>query len=103
MATLVEKIVTLENEADSIVAQTRAEAKEIEKSAMTEMDVYRLKLAEETDQKVAAYQGEMEEKHRRSVAEAEKELAQALDAIDQIVGEAVKRQIDRIVARFNEL
>ncbi len=52
MATLVEDIVSLEKEADAIVAQARAEAKELEKSAIAEAEAYRRKLAEETEQKI---------------------------------------------------
>lgn len=103
MATLVEDIVSLENEADFIVAHARAEAKEIERSAVLESEAYRRKLAEETDQKVMAFQREMEERHKRSVAETERDLVQKLNAIDQIADETIKQQILRIVTRFSEL
>ena len=95
MAALVEDVVSLEKEADAIVAQARAEAKELEKLAIAEAEAYRRKLAEETDQKVLAFQKEMEEKHQRSVAETEKDLAQALNAIDQIADDALKEQIEQ--------
>jgi hypothetical protein len=99
---LVENIVSLENEADSIVAQARAEAKEIEQSAVAEVEAYRRQLAEETEQKISAFQGETEEKHKNSIAEAEKELAQVLDAVGQISGNVLREQIDRIITRFSE-
>ena len=88
---LVENIVSLENEADSIVAQARVEAKEIEKSGIAEAEAYRRQLAEETDQKISAFPRETEERHKHSIAEAEKELAQALDAMDQISGSSIER------------
>jgi hypothetical protein len=103
MATLVEDVVSLEKEADAIVAQTRAEAKELEKLVIAEAEAYRRKLAEETDQKVSAFQREMEEKHNGSVAEAERDLAQALSAIDQIADGRLKEQIEKIVTQFREL
>ena len=99
---LVENILSLENEADSIVAQARAEAKEIEQSAIVEVEAYRHQLAEETEQKISAFQRETEEKHKHSIAEAEKELAQALDAVDQTSGSVLREQIDRIITRFSE-
>ena len=102
MAALVENIVSLEKEADMIVAQASAEAKEMEKSAIAEAEAYRQRLAEETDKKVIAFQKEMEEKHQRSVAENEKDLVQALKAIDQIAGGALKQQIAKIVTKFGE-
>ncbi len=103
MAALVENIVSLENEANAMLAQARSEAKEIEKSGVAEAEAYRRKLAEETDQKVLAFQREMEERHKGAVAEMEKELAQALAAMDQIPDETIRRQIHRIVTRFSEL
>jgi hypothetical protein len=102
MANLVDNIVSLENEADSIVAQARVKAKETEQAAIAEMGAYRRKLAEETEQKVSAFLREMEEKHQRSIAEAQKELVQALNAMDQIPGGISRKQIDRIITRFSE-
>lgn len=103
MATLIEEIVSLEKEADTIVANARAEAKEIEKSAIAEAERYRRRLAEETKLKISVFQRETEEKHELSIAEAQRELAQSLDATDQIAGDVTREQIDRIVTRFSEL
>jgi hypothetical protein len=103
MANLIEDIVSLEDEADSIVAQAHAEAKELEKSAILEIEAYRQKLAEETDRKVAAFSKEMEEKQMRSAGEMEKDLRRALDAVDQIAGGALNRQIEKIVTKLSEL
>ncbi len=103
MANLVEDVVSLEKEADGIVAQARAEAKELEKLAIAEAEAYRRKLAEETDQKVLAFQKEMEEKHKGSVAEMEKKLVQVLSSVDQLPDNRLKEQIDKIVAKFSEL
>jgi hypothetical protein len=65
--------------------------------------LYRRKLAEETDQKVLAFQKEMEEKHKGSVAETEKDLVGALNAIDQIADGRLKEEIEKIVTKFREL
>ncbi len=102
MAPLVEDVVSLEKEADSIVAQAHAEAKALEKLALAEAEAYRRKVAEETDRKILAFQKEMEEKHRRDVAEAEKDLTQALDAVDRIPDKALEEQINKIVTKFGE-
>ena len=102
MAPLVEDVVSLEKEADAIVAQARAEAKELEKLAIAEAEAYRRKRTEETDQKVLTFQKEMEEKHQSSVAETEKDLARDLSAIDEIPGHTLKEQINKIVAKFGE-
>ncbi len=102
MAPLVEDVVSLEKEADSIVARARAEAKESEKLAFAEAEAYRRKRVEEMAQKVSAFQKEAEEKHRRSVAETEMDLARALSSIDEVPDVTLKEQIDKIVARFGD-
>ena len=103
MANLVEDVVSLEKEADVIVAQAYAEARELEQLAIVEAEAYRRKLAEETDQKVLAFQKEVEEKHKGSVAETEKDLVRALNAIDQIADGRLKEEIEKIVTKFREL
>ena len=103
MAALVENIVSLENEANAILAQARSETREIEKSGVAEAEAYRRRLAEETDQKVLAFQREIEERHKGAVAGMEKELAQALGDMDRIPDETMKDQVHRIVSRFSEL
>ena len=103
MANLVEDVLSLEKEADVIVAQARAEAKELEQLAISEAEAYRRKLAEETDQKVLAFQKEMEGKHKSSVAETERDLVRALNAIDQIADGRLKEEIEKIVTQFREL
>jgi len=103
MAALVEDVVSLEREADVIVAKAYAEAKELEQLAIAEAEAYRRKLAEETDQKVLAFQKEMEEKHKGSVAETEKDLVRALNAIEQIADGRLKEEIEKIVTKFREL
>ncbi len=102
MAPLVEDVVSLEKEADSIVARARAEAKESEKIAVAEAEAYRQKLAEETDQRISAFQKEMEERHRGGLADAEKDLARALDAVDRIPGKVLEEQVNKIVTKFGE-
>ena len=99
---LVETILSLENEADSIMVQARAEAKEIEQSAIVEVEAYRRQLAEETEQKISAFRKETEGKHHLFIAEARKELDQTLDAMDRIAGAVLEEKINRIVARFSE-
>lgn len=103
MDTLVEKIVSLENEADSIVAAAHTEAKGLEKSTAAEIETYRRKLSTDTDAKVSSFQKEMETKHQASVIEAEAELVRALGAVDRIEENILKRQIDRIVGRFGDI
>jgi vacuolar-type H+-ATPase subunit H len=103
MDTLVEEIVSLENEADSIVAAARHEAHELEKSVMADVETYRRKLSEDMETKVSSFQKEVDTKHKAAVIEAEAELVRALGAVDRIADHILKKQIDRIVGRFSEI
>jgi hypothetical protein len=103
MVTLVEKIVSLENEADSIVAAAHDKARELEKSAIADVEAYRRKLSEDMEAKISSFQIEMEAKHKASAAEAEEELVRALGAIDQIADDVLGKQIARIVNKFSEI
>lgn len=103
MVTLVEKIVSLENEADSIVAAAHDKARELEKAAMAEVDAYRRKLSDEMEAKISSFQKDMEAKHKASAAEAEQELARAIGTVDRIADTTLREQINRIVNRFSEL
>ncbi len=102
MNTLVENIVSLENEADSVVAMARAEAQELEKTAAADIEAFRRKLSEDTEAKVSLFQKQIEEKHKASVVEAEEELVRSLGAVDRIADDVLRKQIDRIVNKFSE-
>jgi F0F1-type ATP synthase membrane subunit b/b' len=102
MMMLVEKIASLENEADSIVAEAHAVVHELEKSAAADIEAYRRKLSEDTEEKVSLFQKQMEAKHKASIVEAERELVRALGAVDQIAGDVLREQSDRIVNKFSE-
>jgi F0F1-type ATP synthase membrane subunit b/b' len=103
MNTLVENIVSLENEADSVVTKARVEAQELEKSAAADIEAYRRKLSEDMEAKVSAFQKQMEEKHKASVVAAEAELVRSLGAVDRIADDVLRKQIDRIVNKFSEI
>jgi hypothetical protein len=103
MSPLVEEIVSLENDADSMLAKARAEAQELDKSATAEMETYHRKLAEDMEGKVSAFQRGMGEKLEVSLAEAKQKLARDLDAIDQIADNVLKVHIDQIVDKAGDL
>ena len=100
MIALVEKIVSLENEAESIVAQAHEEAKRLEKASEEEIASYRRKLAEEIEQRIAAFSGEREKMHQKAMTEAEGELKAALDAVDQIPPGILRDKVEWIMSRL---
>ena len=102
MATLVDDIVALEREAEGIITQAQAEAKQLEEAARSEIASFRQEIARQVDQRVAAFRGEMEKRHRKAIEEAESGLALSLKAIDETPEEVLKKQVDRIIVRFCE-
>ena len=102
MATLVDDIVALEREADGIIAQAQAEARQLEEAAHSEITAFRQVIARQVDERVAAFRDETEKRHRKAVAQAESEVSLALKAIDETPEEVLKKQVDRIIVRFCE-
>jgi vacuolar-type H+-ATPase subunit E/Vma4 len=100
MIALVEKIVSLENEAESIVARAHEEAKRLEKDSEEETASYRRKLADEMEQRIAAFSSEREKMHQTAMTGAEGELKAALDAVDQIPPNILQDKVELIMSRL---
>ncbi|OPY75252.1 MAG: hypothetical protein A4E64_01990 [Syntrophorhabdus sp. PtaU1.Bin058] len=103
MATLVKDVVGLESEAESIVQQAHAEAKQLEKAVEEEIASYRKKLTEETHRKIAEFQKNTEETYRNAQKDAEEELKAVLDALDRIPHNNLQKQVEMIVSRCRDL
>jgi hypothetical protein len=103
MATLVDDVLNLEKEADRIVSEAHSEAQKLEKSALLEIEEYRRSATREMERKIADFAKQSEEKYRISLAEIESDLEKQLDTVDRIPGDAIRKQLKRIFARFSEL
>jgi hypothetical protein len=103
MVTLIKDVVGLESEAEAIVIQAHAEAKQLENAAEEEIVACRAELTGRTHRKIAEFQRYTEETYKRVLAEAEEELQAALDALDRIPHDKLSRQVDLIVSRFKDL
>lgn len=102
METLVETILSLEKEADSLLEEARGRAKEIEEAAKADLVSYQQEMAREVEARVAAYRREAEEKNQAALAQVEAELQSSLEALDRLDESAVQRQVERIVARVRQ-
>ena len=89
---LVQNILSLEVEADLVVAQARAEAKEVEQSAIVEVEAYRRQSAEETATESFCLSNRDGEKASTLGCRSPEGAVQALDAIDQIAGGVLKEK-----------
>jgi len=102
MASLIENILSLEKQADEIVANTRTEAKAEEKKAADEIEAIRQQVEADVDARIAAFRQEAEAQHQQDVLDAERAATGALAALDNIDDGVIKTQVDRIVNRFRE-
>ena len=100
MLTLVEDVVNLENEAESIIAHAHAEAEQLGKTYEEEIVSYHKKMTEEMSGKVAEFQRKAEEKHEAALAEADRELRASLDALDHVPENVLQAQAERIAVRL---
>lgn len=100
MLTLVEDVVKLENEAESIIAHAHAEAEQLGKTYEEEIVAYHKKTTEGMNEKIAEFQKNIEETHKAALYEAERELKESLDALDHIPEDVLYAQVERIVVRL---
>lgn len=102
MKTLVDHVLSIENEAAGILEVARAEAKRIEQDAGVGAAALRAAAATDAAQRVAAFREAAREKLERDIAAAEAEGKRALAALEHIRGETIERQVQRVIARFRE-
>jgi len=103
MLTLVEDVINLENEAESIIAHARTEAKQLEKAYEEEITANHQKIIEEMNGKIAEFQKKAEEAYRTALSEAERDLEESLEALNRISDDVLEAQTERIVARLSKL
>jgi F0F1-type ATP synthase membrane subunit b/b' len=100
MVMLVEEVVNLENEAESIIAHANAEMKQLEKVYEEKIAAYRQKMIEEMHEKIAEFQKNIEETHKAAIYEAERELKESIDALNSVSDDAFGAQVSLIVSRL---
>jgi len=103
MATLVKEVVGIEEEAESIIAQARADAKQLEKAYEEEIKAYRNRMSDEIKEKIDAFHKTIEEANTIALHEEELRLKESLEAIDNISQDALERQVNAIISRVLNL
>lgn len=103
MNSLIDNILSLEGEANSVLDRARAQAKEIEKDAEVQVAAIQEEVRTAAEQRIAQYRAEAEKKHQADLVQARAGHERALKSIEQISESAVAAQVQRVVARFREL
>lgn len=101
MASLVENIISLENEADGIIEKARSGSKNIIGSVDDEIARYRDQLAGELESRLADFRKGTENKFQAAIAEASKEHALRLNSVKELPESFTNLQVEKILDRFN--
>lgn len=100
MPALIDNILSLEQQANDIVAKAHADAKAVSARADCEIEDMRKRLIADTDARLSAYSAETEERRKRDLAEVESELRASLAAIDGIAPSTIQQFAARVAEAF---
>jgi F0F1-type ATP synthase membrane subunit b/b' len=103
MESLVQNILSLENQANDLLEKARADAREHEKSAADKIAEIQQEISAQVESRVADFRAKAEQQHQEDVAQAQAESQRALAAVDHIGQEVIARHVDSVVARYLEL
>lgn len=103
MSGLVKNIVDLEAEAEAVIEKARVEAREMDNKVRQDIASYQDRIGKEVDARVKAYREEAEYRHARDMADAKRQLEEALAALSGISEQAVRVQVNRILEHCRNL
>ena len=100
MPALIDNILSLEQQANEIVANAQADAKTVTTRAESDISDARKRLSAETDARLSAYSREANERQARELADVESELRASLAAIDGIAPSTIQQFAARVADAF---
>lgn len=101
MASIVDNIISLENEADDIIEKARAGAKDLARSVDDEIVRYREKLTGELEIRLVQFGEEVKKKFESTISDASEEHARRLRKVKDLPESFTTIQLERILDRFN--
>jgi len=103
MGSLIDKLVHVESEAGGLIEQARADAKKLEKETDAKIERTRKAVQDAVGERIAAFQAEAAHRHETEEARLQSVQDRALAEAEHVPAELVSRQVERIVARFQEM
>jgi len=103
MSLIIEKILSLEEEADKFLTEARTEAKVTEKSADEKMRAVRENIDAQVDARLAAFRQQTEEKFAQDLEKSKGAAQKALDELTKADAVLIESQAKEVVKRFCEL
>lgn len=102
MKSLIDDILTLEDQANGLLDGARATAKEIEKAAAAKQAAIQQEIMADVERRVGEFRSEAERKHQEDLAQAKAEHQAALAALEQVAATVITEQAEAVVAQFRE-
>jgi vacuolar-type H+-ATPase subunit H len=102
MELLIDKIVSLESEANKIIEKARNDAKEMEKSVNTAIVAVQDELHKVLEKRVSDFRDEANLRQEKAIAEQSAETQRVLASVGSISNVVIAKQVDKIVNRFCE-
>jgi len=103
MGSIINDVITIEKEADSILENAYAEAKRIEKECEEKIRSYENEKRLKLEESIATYKKKAEEEFKESLKRLEEEEKSLLESIDLIHNDAIERHAEAIVSKLFEL
>lgn len=100
MASLIEDVLSIESQANDIVAKAQSDAKALEKSVQTDIDRVAAEIEARTAQRVETYRRDAEQKHQAALAAEKQESAHRLAALERLDPGLVEKLSALILTEF---
>ncbi|MCX8111026.1 MAG: hypothetical protein N3D15_07235 [Syntrophorhabdaceae bacterium] len=100
MSSLIDDVLSVEKQADSIIEGARKEARQIEKNCEEEIEAYRRHKTIELDNMIVDFQKKAEEEYISTLSRYENELKESINQIEGISEQVISQQIEQILERL---
>ncbi|HUW61464.1 MAG TPA: hypothetical protein VMZ06_10695 [Candidatus Bathyarchaeia archaeon] len=102
MASLIEDVLSIESQANDIIAKAHSDAKALDKSAQAQIEQVASEIQARTAQRGEAYRREAEQKHQAALAAEKKESARRLSSLDGLDARLIEKLSGLVVAEFRK-
>ncbi|MCX5768932.1 MAG: hypothetical protein NTZ09_01465 [Candidatus Hydrogenedentes bacterium] len=102
MVSLIEDVLSIESQANQILAKAQSDAKAVEKSALTEIERAARDIDERVAQRVETYRRDAELKHQAAIAAEKEGSAARLASLDRLDAGLADKLSGLVVAEFRK-
>ncbi|HOP86526.1 MAG TPA: hypothetical protein PLM71_10090 [Syntrophorhabdaceae bacterium] len=103
MGLIINDVITIEKEADSILENAYTEAKRIEKECEEEIRSYENEKRLKLEESIALFKEKAENEFKEAFKRLEEEEKSLLEAIDSIHNDVIERHAEALVSKLFEL